>query len=175
MIQQYSRIGIFAHSTYKELVMHEPIPTWVHFFGQRRLEGAREIIQALEHAGIQPHLSKPERPNGPGVLCFETISPELCDYLRLVSHGGDARVLAVATPDAAVSSADLWPVLQAGASDAFLWRGMPNAAAQIAARLQRWQAVDQLVESPLVKKKPGRQQRDVEIHSASNRRGGLLH
>ncbi|ETX02630.1 MAG: RNA polymerase subunit sigma-54 [Candidatus Entotheonella factor] len=132
--------------------MHEPISTWLHFFGQSRFDGANEILRALEYAGLEPHLNKPQAPNGLGVLCFDTISSELCDYLRMVSHGGAARVLAVATPETAITPADLWPVLQAGASDAFLWHRVPNPAAQIAARLERWQAVDQVVESPLVTK-----------------------
>jgi hypothetical protein len=131
--------------------MHEPVSTWVHFFGQPSFAGAKDILHALEYAGIKPHLNKPEAPNGLGVLCFDAISSELCDYLRMVSHGGAVRVLAVASPDATVTPADLWPVLQAGASDAFLWNRMPNPAAHVAARFERWQAVDRLVESPLVK------------------------
>jgi transcriptional regulator with GAF, ATPase, and Fis domain len=131
--------------------MHEPVSTWVHFFGQPSFAGAKDILHALEYAGIKPHLNKPEAPNGLGVLCFDAISSELCDYLRMVSHGGAVRVLAVASPDATVTPADLWPVLQAGASDAFLWDRMPNPAAHVAARFERWQAVDRLVESPLVK------------------------
>jgi transcriptional regulator with GAF, ATPase, and Fis domain len=131
--------------------MNEPVSTWVHFFGQPSFEGSKHILQALEYAGVKTHLDKPEVPSGLGVLCFDTISSGLFEYLRMVSHGGAVRVLAVASPDAAVMPAELWAVLQAGASDAFLWSRVPNPAAQVAARLERWRAIDQIVESPLVK------------------------
>jgi transcriptional regulator with GAF, ATPase, and Fis domain len=132
--------------------MNGPVAPWLHFFGQASSEGAKEIVQALEHVGIKTHPFKPGTANGLGVLVFDAISQDLCDYLRQASHCGAARVLAVASSDSTVTPGDLWLVLQAGASDAFLWLRMPNPARQVAARLERWYAVDSLVNSPVVRK-----------------------
>lgn len=132
--------------------MDDSISSWLNFFGQTGSAYAEDITRALKGAGIDLHQLNPTAPHGLGIVFFDAITPQLCDYLREVSHNGTERVLAVASPDSAVAPADLWPLLQAGASDAFVWHRVPHPVCQIAARLERWQAVDTLVDSPLVKK-----------------------
>jgi transcriptional regulator with GAF, ATPase, and Fis domain len=132
--------------------MNERVSPWLHFFGQISPESAKEIVQTLEHVGIKTHPLKPETANDLGVLVFDAISQELYDYLRKVSHCGSARVLAVASSGSTVTPIELWGVLRAGASDAFLWAQVPNPAGQIAARIERWHAVDSIIDSPLVRK-----------------------
>jgi transcriptional regulator with GAF, ATPase, and Fis domain len=150
MLSSWSPMGIVR--TTRKTAMNEPASPWLYFFGQVSPEDAQEIVQALEHVGIKTHPCMPETANGLGVLVFKAISQDLCDYLRQVSHCGAVRVLAVASSESTVTPADLWAVLRAGASDAFPWARVPNPARQVAARLERWHAVDSLLDSPVVRK-----------------------
>ena len=45
----------------------------------------------------------------------------------------------------------IWNLLQAGASDVFAWDQLEDPAAVIVSRFERWEAVDDLVHSSVVK------------------------
>jgi len=62
------------------------------------------------------------------------------------------RVLAIAISHATVKPAAVWELLAAGASDAFAWDHSSDTAYEVAARFERWEEVDEIVRSPLVKK-----------------------
>lgn len=123
---------------------------WRHFFGDKRSPGQDSIIEALTRAGVNTYALDPDKPRGPGVLIFDQLAPSLYDCVRTVSHAGLNRVLAIAVSRSALSETGAWLLLQAGASDVFAWNGSLRLAEEAAARFERWQAVDQLVASPLV-------------------------
>jgi transcriptional regulator with GAF, ATPase, and Fis domain len=109
------------------------------------------LIDALQPAKVSVQLRDPHHTDGPGLVCFATPTEDVYELVREVSRNGVERVLAIATSRQALDNESAWRVLNAGASDVFAWDGVDNPAAVIAARLHRWQAVDQLLQSPLVR------------------------
>ena len=109
------------------------------------------LIDALRPANISARLRDPESTGGPGLVCFAAPSEAVCDLVREASRDGTERVLAIATSRAALTHSGAWRVLQAGASDVFAWDAVDNPVGVIAARLRRWQAIDQLLQTPLVR------------------------
>ena len=109
------------------------------------------LIDALQPANVSVQLSDAHTINGPSVVCFAAPSEAVCELVREVSRSGAERVLAIATSRTALDHTGAWRVLQAGASDVFAWDAVDNPAAIVAARLRRWQSVDQLLQSPLVR------------------------
>ncbi|PLS80271.1 MAG: sigma-54-dependent Fis family transcriptional regulator [Chloroflexi bacterium] len=92
-----------------------------------------------------------DAPTGPSIICFSTITPQLCDFVREVSRNGVTRALTVAVPGSCVEKQAVWALLQAGAADVIKWDAVANPGGIIAARLDRWRVVDELVASPLVR------------------------
>ncbi|HLL81067.1 MAG TPA: sigma 54-interacting transcriptional regulator, partial [Longimicrobium sp.] len=103
----------------------------------------------LAAAGLTPSPRDRDEPEGPGIVAFREVSDGLCECIHEASRGGGERVLAVAASPAALADGAGWRLLRAGASDV-LARGRASLAAEVAARFQRWSAVDRLVASPLV-------------------------
>jgi transcriptional regulator with GAF, ATPase, and Fis domain len=60
-------------------------------------------------------------------------------------------VLAVALEPTALADGASWRLLQAGASDVLAWTGSADLARAVALRLERWEQVDRVVNSPLVR------------------------
>ena len=128
-----------------------PTSLWFCVAGNCPAHFKATLIDALQAANVFAQLRDPQPAAGPGVVCFATPTDDVCDLVREVSRSGVERVLAIATSRRALDNGSAWRVLQAGASDVFAWDAVDNPAAVIAARLRRWQAVDQLLQSPLVR------------------------
>lgn len=124
---------------------------WLHFFGESDVLFKGKVLESLESAGVSSGLLELDASPGPGVLFFEEITPRLCSFLRDVSRNGLERVLAVTASHSALSEGAIWPLLRAGASDVFAWDHSSDPAGEIAARLNRWKTIDELVESSLVR------------------------
>src|SRR5215213_631143 len=120
-----------------------------HCFLGRRPEAA--ILEALTTARVLHHACDSPPPRGPGIVFFDVITPQLVQLLREASCGGMERVLAIALSPAKVKPAAVWELLAAGASDAFAWDHSSDTAHEVAARFERWEKVDEIVRSPLVK------------------------
>ena len=125
--------------------------TWLHFFGQHDASIRDSVSRALIQTGMKTHGLGPTTETGWGILCFRECSDQLCEFLGEVSQGGMERVLAVAVSDARLTHAHIWQLLQAGASDVLLCSDVPELACRIAARLERWSAIEHLLQSSLVK------------------------
>ena len=124
---------------------------WHHFFHPDCAFSPEPVVSALTQAGLATHSLTVDQAPGPGLIFFHNATPALRGFIREVSHGGRERVLAVALADCAAADAETWRVLRAGASDVLSWHGHPNTAAEVAARFERWEAVDRLVDSPTVR------------------------
>lgn len=109
------------------------------------------ILESLAQAGLRAHEYKFSQSNGPGVVFFEESSLELFDLLRETSRKGRERVLAISVSRAGLEPAVIWSLLNAGAADVFAWERRKQPAQEIAARFERWEKVDEIVQSPLVK------------------------
>lgn len=106
------------------------------------------IIEAIRKRGVDLVSPTKDPPGGPGMVIFDRVDAALCDRLQKASRQGFDRVLAVGTAAKTLSEGSVWRLLQAGAADVFAWDSMPDAAATVAARFERYAMVDQLVQSP---------------------------
>jgi transcriptional regulator with GAF, ATPase, and Fis domain len=111
-----------------------------------------QVVTALARAGVVvvDETAATER-REPGLLLFERGSPELLELLRHASRDGQERLLAVAATREALADGFAWQLRRAGASDVFSWDHSSEPAREVAARVLRWRAVDDLVRSPLVR------------------------
>jgi transcriptional regulator with GAF, ATPase, and Fis domain len=123
---------------------------WHHFLGLDKARPNSMALDALKQAGIDLYEADPSAPEGQGVLFFDRITAQLCDFLGGASRHGLGRVLAIALHRAALSNRGVWRLLQAGASDVFAWDHSADPAQEVVARFMRWREVDEIVQSPLV-------------------------
>jgi transcriptional regulator with GAF, ATPase, and Fis domain len=124
--------------------------TWLHWFSSQTEWSRPDLAAALNGLGIDVEALNPDTPGGPGVLFFTQVSAPLCDFLRAHSRDGTVQILAVADGGAALAGGDAWRLLHAGAADVLIWDDLADPVAVIAARLRRWQAVDDAMQSPAV-------------------------
>ena len=85
-----------------------------------------------------------------GLIVFDKETPDLLEFVHRSSRDGFDRIMAVALNKTALTGATPWKLLQAGASDVLAWSTTKDPAAAIAARFERWQAVEEVVNSELV-------------------------
>lgn len=113
-------------------------------------EQRQSILVSLDGAGINTYIAENQTPAGSGIVFFTEITSELCLLLGEVSRRL-ARVLAIALIPEALANGGAWAVLRSGASDVFAWNHSPEPAREIAARFERWQQVDEIIQSALVR------------------------
>jgi transcriptional regulator with GAF, ATPase, and Fis domain len=123
---------------------------WHHFLMPDHCPDKSTILNALEEADISTYELDLEAPQGSGVIFFEEITPQLCNFLRQLSCNGLQRVLAIALSRSALADDGAWRLLHCGASDVFAWHHSPSSAGEVAAQFERWISVDHLLHSPLV-------------------------
>ena len=121
----------------------------LQFLGSNNVVSERSLSRALAEAGISTQSFGSAGP-GPVICFFDEFDHSLCERVQEFSGGGVERVLAIAPGKAALTSAGAWQLLQAGASEVLTWDHSSDPVAEIVCRLERWAAVDELVESPAV-------------------------
>jgi transcriptional regulator with GAF, ATPase, and Fis domain len=121
---------------------------WHRFVGQRQ---EATILDALSREQLALSSCESLAPQGAGIVFFDEITPQLFDHLREVSRRGLERILAIALSRSCLPVAWIWELLQAGASDVFAWDHSDQPAREVAARFERWEQVDEIVETPLVR------------------------
>ena len=109
------------------------------------------IQQILAGVGIESQNSALELVSRPALIFFEEVTDALEDMIRRVSRNGIERVLAIGLRRAALADGSAWRILASGASDVLVWDDPVKVAGSIAARLERWDAVDRMVDSPVVR------------------------
>jgi transcriptional regulator with GAF, ATPase, and Fis domain len=125
---------------------------WIHFCGPKDLLARKAILDSLSSNGVATQSLNISAPADEGIICFSSVDDDLCDFVREVSHNRDKRVLAVPLAGAQVDSHQAWSLLRAGASDVFLWSSTSEVTARVKARFERWRVVDELLQSPAIKK-----------------------
>ena len=113
--------------------------------------GKREsIIEAVRRCGLALAPAQTSPPTGAGVVLFDQVDPELCEMLDRDSRQGFDHVLAIATSVNSLRDGAAWRLLEAGAADVFAWDAMPDPAATVAARFERYATVEDLLRTSLV-------------------------
>lgn len=126
------------------------VETWVHCVDEGEALSMSEIRDALQQVGIRARELDLQQPSGLGILLCHNLTTEVCKQVREFTCNGACRVLVVTTPQAIDNNAT-WQILAAGASDILAWVRPLDLAGMIAARLQRWREVDDILASPLVR------------------------
>jgi transcriptional regulator with GAF, ATPase, and Fis domain len=108
------------------------------------------VAQALNEAGVQT-LPHGEPDVGAAVLVADEASAHAMEALgELGDRSGPRRVLVVRAPEHASDSATVWRLMAAGASDVLTWNP-GHTARHVAARMERWDLVEQHLRSPAVR------------------------
>ena len=126
-------------------------PAWSHIVPGDRPIDVGPVLAALARAGVRCFNAKLDALSGAGIVFFDELETRLIEFVRTASRGGVERVLAVAVGDQPLPVRSTWALLSAGASDVIPWRQHAAPAAEIAARIERWQAVDAIVDAPVVR------------------------
>ena len=129
---------------------------WLHFHMADSPLRSTDVIALLNDAGVIAEPLNLDRPSGVGLVFFAEVTVSLCNFVQTCSRNGLDRLLAIATTGSALANGHGWRLLQAGAADVLVWNPSPtrapfNPAQMVAARLERWQAVDAVLASPLVR------------------------
>lgn len=122
---------------------------WLCHFGNETAELSRRVTAALSAIHLVVHHTSSGHTSGPGIVVFAQVTAELCAAVAELSQRGLQRLVAIATSAVSVREGG-WQLLAAGAADVLHWDGQPDPASALAARLNRWAAVDAIVDSRLV-------------------------
>jgi transcriptional regulator with GAF, ATPase, and Fis domain len=124
---------------------------WVDFRSTGPTVTREDLVSALLVAGVNARSIDQIGSQAPGLVFLDGLDGTVGQDLRYLSANGLQRVLGVVAPGARISPADVWCLLRLGASDVFTWDHWDDPASEVAARLRRWEAVDEVVGSPLVR------------------------
>jgi transcriptional regulator with GAF, ATPase, and Fis domain len=124
---------------------------WLHYCGGEDVLPEGLVIEALQQSGLGSFRVEDIPPSGTGMILFDRETPELCRRLRAYGSNGLHRVLAIAVTSKGLRPGTVWNVLQAGASDMLAWDQLDDPATVVASRVERWQKIEDLMHSPLVR------------------------
>jgi transcriptional regulator with GAF, ATPase, and Fis domain len=91
-----------------------------------------------------------------GIVLLDRVTPRLNEAIAQLSAHGAARLLLIATKPASLTDGEAWRLLQEGATDLVIWSDELDLPAAIAARLQRWREVDEMVTAEMSPKVVGK-------------------
>ena len=124
---------------------------WFRCQSGNEAHAVRTVIEPLRRAGLECTLAPGAAPNGPGLFILERADESACAALARDTQQGFNRVLAVALTRGALAGGAVWKLLQHGAADVYAWEDLENPADVIAARVERFLEIDELLTSPAVR------------------------
>ncbi|MGA1864673.1 MAG: sigma-54-dependent transcriptional regulator [bacterium] len=124
---------------------------WFYFSDHESNLCKTDIVQSLLHEGITDGNLNLDSPYGTGVYFFSEVRPILYERLWKLSSEGRERVLAIAVPGIELPVHVIWQLLKSGAAYVLAWDQTTDPSKVIAAHLKRWEMVDSVLESPLVR------------------------
>jgi transcriptional regulator with GAF, ATPase, and Fis domain len=111
-----------------------------------------QVVQALSEAGFKAVDQPSNAPGRAGALVlFDRLADDVCAEVTRLSNAGKRRVVAVTVQEDGLAGSSSWDLLGAGAADALTWHGATTAR-ELAARFERWREVDEIIESPIVRR-----------------------
>ncbi len=125
------------------------IHAWIHTFCPEAGLAKDTIVSCLKRSGITPIKLDTDQQQGPGIVILDQSNSDICNFIRTLSVDRSQRILILAANG--LSDDHTWQLLEAGASDVLSWPTLKNPGSVIAARLKRWQEIDDLIRSPLVR------------------------
>ena len=108
-------------------------------------------IEALRRSGILLEPWSPACNPAPILLFFDGVNTDLYDFLLHERSQDNERILVIAVSPQIISSECTWRLLHAGVADVLTWNISSDPISAIFSRLQRWDAIDEIVRSPRVR------------------------
>ncbi len=122
---------------------------WIRLATNGASTAANDVKMALTGLASDPPPAVPA-PSDIGVIVFEAVSEDLLTLVSDASRGGLVRIVAIGASPDALGDHGPWALLDAGAADVLLTTDTAELADEVAARLARWNEVEELVRSPIV-------------------------
>jgi len=117
--------------------------------GQITLQYQESIIESLARYGVSASVDEADISTGFGIVIFDGVDDGLLDLARSLNGNGSTRVIGISLASSLKRKS--WALLEYGFSDVVTWQGADDTARNIAVRLERWNDVERLLESSLVK------------------------
>jgi transcriptional regulator with GAF, ATPase, and Fis domain len=126
--------------------------TWLFSLGLDAKRDASPYLAALRDVGADVDESADDVTHRYGVLLLAEPCEQVFRFLRESGNEKRTRIIAVevARP---LRTGEVWSLLDAGAEDVLVWNRAHASAEQIKARLERWAAVDALMESDWIRQR----------------------
>jgi transcriptional regulator with GAF, ATPase, and Fis domain len=123
-------------------VAARPVTAWLEVVGASQ-SAVKRVARGLRKTGVQ--LQRRDTPDGPrnGVVLFAGNTAAAAEAIRKNVNGSPGSLIALHAAGDRLGD-DSWELLRAGASDVIAWSDA--SARQVAERLRRWEAIDELVE-----------------------------
>lgn len=126
---------------------------WMHVADSYFDRNYKNVIEKLFDKGIEFQRPDFEQPGSFGLIFFKQINSNLLRLIKKISDFGRVRILAV-TPDGPYTqNPEIWKLIHSGVSDIIPWSSLSEVVNTITKKFERWQVVDELLESPVVKEK----------------------
>jgi transcriptional regulator with GAF, ATPase, and Fis domain len=124
---------------------------WLHSLPEYDTEQARSLADFLSSWKIETKTYEWSLRPTPGLLLVSRCDDRVYGFVRSASCGGGARILVLARERASLAEGAAWELLRAGASDVMVWDGTLEGAEDVVGRLERWNAVDEILDSAVVR------------------------
>lgn len=124
------------------------IKIWVRWINEYQKQAAHEIVDLLAQQGIEVQHYNDDSSCNSGVIFSNEVTSKTCEQLRELSHNGQIQVLACCYE--AIPGDAIWQLMEAGASDVLTCSKYSLIIHEIISRLRRWDAVNRMVNSPVV-------------------------
>lgn len=108
------------------------------------------LIQAFTDWGVSFCDGDAKNDASAAVVVFDHVGENLCSHISRLACRIPGRVIAMAACSECFDRDGIYRLIEMGASDVVTWDTENNTVAHVAARLRRWELVDQLTCSPEV-------------------------
>jgi transcriptional regulator with GAF, ATPase, and Fis domain len=129
---------------------HQKLSVWLHSFCPEVLS-PQDLFPYFQDTMIEPKPYCTDDQGGPGIIIISEITLQICDFVRVVSNEKSERIIVLLTTKTSSINGNPWQILQAGASDILVWERISDIPAVIVAKFQRWQEIDHLANSSLIR------------------------
>src|SRR4030095_12943007 len=123
---------------------------WLHSFCPEALS-LEDLSSYLQSTVIETEPYYPHHRSSLGIILVTEITPQICDFVRNARKDKSERILILLANGTSLQHGNPWQVLEAGASDVLIGDYCSDLASVITAKFQRWQEIDALVNSTLIR------------------------
>ncbi len=124
---------------------------WIHSLSTGGAEETRSLANLLRDRGVEAREYSWSLERVPGIVLLSECNESALFFIRDASLCGGARIVALARDKSTLSGGVAWKLLNSGASDVMVWDGTAEVADNLAERLKRWNTIDEILDSAVVK------------------------